>query len=228
MRQFATILIGLLLAIALWYGAWRWMMAGDVARVETSINYQNQAIKTVDRDMVLKSDGVSATGFPFHFRVKVKRLTLSTIDQQRTYAVSLPEVTLVPTDSEQGRYRVELPASFDALYAENGAAPENYRVSVQPIPQVAVRAQGDSTQCSPFPGQTHCAAVAADAPIISYATELPATITLHMELNGESRDAAFQLVPVSVPIFQTIPKELVNPLELFVGVLREALVFKTK
>ena len=228
MGQILKVIVIVLVLIAGWYGAWRWMMSDDVARVRASIDYHNTAIKALDRNIILKADEVSASGFPFHFQVKVKRWTLSAIHTPRTFGVSLPEVTLEPTDSGQGRYRVLLPATFDALYTEDGGVLENYKVTMSSVPQVAVRAQADSNQCSPLPGQAHCKDVAVDAPIITYATEIPATITLHMELNGEAKDAAFQLTPVSIPVFMNIPADVGGSLELFVGVLREALVYHTR
>lgn len=211
-----------------WYGIWHSMMSGDVARVQASLEHHNQRIKEHNRYLVLKADKVEAAGFPFAFRVVVTRPTLSMIFNRETYAVSLPEVLMEPVDSGQGRYRVTLPATFDALYAIDGSAPENYKVTISPVPQFALRAAGDSTKCSLLPGGPKCEPVGETAPILTYASEMPKTLTLHMELNGQKRDAAFNMFAFQLPVFREIPKEMDGPLEMFIGILREAMVYKTK
>jgi hypothetical protein len=228
MKRLGIILAAAALLYAGWYGVWRMMMASDVARVAATISYQDKQFKAADRYVTLKAEHVGPAGFPFHFQVRVTRPELSQIFNKETYAVSFPEIILVPVDSDEGRYRVIAPTHFDALYAVDGQPPEQYHASVDAMPLVLLRAQGDSNQCSNFPGSTPCPAVASDAPLITYAVQLPHTILLHMELNGESRDASFTLIPLDVPIFRTIPANIDDPLELFVGVLRQALVFHAK
>ncbi|MES2984824.1 MAG: hypothetical protein V4735_06535 [Pseudomonadota bacterium] len=228
MRKPIFLFAAALAVVLAWYGIWSGIMAADVARVRTSIEFQNQRLKANNRQMTLKSDGVSAVGFPFHFRVGVTRATLSMISGNETYAVSIPQLTLEPLSSDEGRYRVVLPPVVDAMYAVDGAPPESYIVTISPVPAVQLRAQGDSNTCSPFPGSARCPAVAADAPLISYAPQVPSSLTLDMQLNGETRTASFTMTPLNVPMFAPIPANMTHPLELFIGVLREALVFKTK
>ena len=134
---------------------------------------------------------------------------------------------LTPVDAVQGRYRVALPNHIDALYATDGAAPESYTVTMDAVPSLLLRAQGDSRVCSDLPGMGTCAPVTADAPLISYALQLPASITLHMALGGETRDVKFAAPAFNVPLFLPIPAEIDGPLGLAIGVLREALVFKS-
>ena len=227
MRNLILGVVAFLGVVLLWYGAWHWLMSDDVARVKASIEYQNQQFKTANNYVVFKAESVEANGFPFHFRVRVNKPTLSMIFNQETYAVSFPYALLELTDSDQGRYRVNVPATFDALYATDGAAPEHYTVTADHVPDMLVRAQANSSLCSGLPGTKQCPPVAADAPITTYAVALPSAITLHMELNGESRDAKFDLMSVNIPLFMDIPKNIDRPLEIFVRVLREALVYKT-
>ena len=227
MKKIIVIILCFSVFSLLWYGVWRLLMADNVAQVDVSIHYQNQQFKTVTPTIVLKAESVEAAGFPLGFRVRVVRPVLSMIDGHETFAISLPSLELARTDATEGRYRVILPARFNALYAKDGAAPENYDVTMDAVPPVMLRAQGDSQQCSTFPGAARCAAVKADTPLISYAVATPKMLTLHMALNGDSRDATFELTPMVVPVFRAIPKTMDRPLQIFVGMLREALVFKT-
>jgi hypothetical protein len=207
-----------------WFGVWYAMLAGDVARVKASLAYHNEAMRERSATVNLKFDAVYATGFPFRFAIGVDRATLSMIDGDESYAISIPRLTLEPTDASDGRYRVVLPDAIEALYAKSGAAPEHYTVRANPLPELALSARPARDRCGPMTGKT-CAAVASDAPLVSYAVGLPSSITLTMTLGQESRDAAFPLMAISVPFFQDIPADMRYPLEMFVRVLREALVY---
>jgi hypothetical protein len=227
MRIIATSILGFLALTLLWYGAWHWIMAPDVARVKATIHYHNAQFKMANSYVVLKAEEVRASGFPFEFRVQVLRPVLSMTFNRETYAVMMPEILLESTDQAQGRYRVTIPNSFEALYAMDGSAPESYKITIDPVPKMALRAQKNSATCSDFPGVKRCEPVTADAPLISYALEIPGNITAHMELNSESRDVTFTPPALSVPVFMDIPAAADRLLEIAVGVLREALVFKT-
>ncbi|MFZ4540350.1 MAG: hypothetical protein ACOYNL_00890 [Rickettsiales bacterium] len=207
-----------------WFIVWNILMAADIARVKTSIAYHYKELRTVNRTLSLEADAVYATGFPFRFDIAVKRATLSMVDGEETFAISIPLLTMEKTDSGQGTYRVILPSTVEALYAKNGSAPENYIVSADVMPKLNLSASKE--MCGPLQGK-RCSDVPADAPLVSYAIGLPKSITLHMTLANESRDANFTMPSIDIPIYQPIPKDMSRPLQLFVGVLREALVFKT-
>lgn len=212
--------------VAAWYGVWRMTMASDVARVKATIAYQDAQFKNKNRYMTLKTNDVYATGFPFHGRVRVEQPTLSYIFMDETYAASLAYIDLTPRDESEGSYEAAYPNLISALYAKSGSAPETYTVTMDTLPGLLLRAQGDSTQCSGFPGQPRCADAALDAPLISAALKLPPSITITMTLNGETKTATFQTPSMSVPIYQTIPAGMDDVLQLAVGVLREAMVFR--
>lgn len=230
MRLLATA-FGIFLAISLvWFGIWHSMLSADVTRVKTSIDYQYQQFRTQGRSVSLKADKVYATGFPFKFLIGIDRPTLSMVDGEETFAVSMERVTLSREDTAMGRYRIQLPPVVEALYAKSGAAPENYAVSVKPaeaMPEFYLSAEDATKRCGPLVG-VKCEPVDAKQPIRSFAVVLSKSIILHMVLGAESRDAAFEFVPLNIAIYQSIPQDVSRPLQLFVGVLREALVFKTK
>lgn len=226
MRQLLKI-FGVIFAItALWLTVWMLMMRADVARVKASITHHNEAFRTANTYVNFKADDVYATGFPFRFQVVVARPTLSMVDGDESFSVSFARVLLTPTDAGQGRYHVELPREVEALYGKNGTAPEHYFVVADIVPQLSLSAADSKKPCGPMVGKA-CVDVAADAPIISYAVGFAPSITLSMTLNGETRAANFPLPPIPVPVFQPIPSAVAGSLQLFVGVLREALVYKT-
>lgn len=228
MRNILIICALVLFAIAAWYGVWTWMVSGDVARIEKTIAYHNTRIKNANTSTQLRANKVHAVGFPFHFRVRVEEPTLSSVTGDETYSLSFDYVELTPRDASEGSYVVTYPNLVHALYAKSGSAPEIYTASAdQPI-ALLVRALGNSQQCSGMPGAQRCPDAAPDAPIISLAAGLPAQLTLSMTLNGQTKQALFQLPSVQVPIYQTIPEDWQSPLTLFVGVLREALVYRTQ
>lgn len=209
-----------------WFGVWSLMMAPDVARVKASMDHHYQQLRTHSRAMSLEADSVTASGFPFAFNVRVNRATLSMVDGDETFAISIPSLTMTSSDSSQGTYRVHLPNTVEGLYAKNGQAPEHYLVTADSLPKLNLSAADANKPCGPLQGKV-CVDVAKAAPLISYAVGLPGAITLHMQLGSESRDATFNLPTINVPIYQPIPMDMSRELQLFVGVLREALVFKT-
>ena len=219
---------GLALAVALaWYGIWSVLVAADVARVKNSIAYQYQHLRTANRFVSLEADSVSAAGFPFAFHVVVRRATLSMVDGNETFAVSIPELTMEKMDSAQGIFRVILPNTVQALYAKDGQAPEHYLARVDAMPVLNLSAQDATNPCG-FGTDRACPPVAADAPLVSYALAVPKAISVHMELAADARDVTFDLAPMAlpVPVYQPIPANMSGPLQLAVGVLREALVYK--
>lgn len=225
MRKISLILAAFALLAAGWFGAWHYFMRADVARVKASIAHHDRAIKAVRRHMALKAERVYPAGFPFQFRVGVDRLTLTEIDGMQSYALSLPRIELAKTDAAQGRYRVIAPDRFDAMYSENGQSPERYHVVLSEVPEIVLRAQADSRQCPGLPGSKPCAAVAEGAPLLSYAVKLPRALTLDVTLDGASKPIGFEFIPLNGPMFRAIPADASNPLQLFVGLLREAMVF---
>lgn len=214
------------LMVAAWFGVWSLLVAPDVSRVQASVDYHYQAMKSANRTVTFKAESVESAGFPFAFRVRVIRPTLSQIDGDTTYAISFDQIELQRVNKEEGRYRVRAPATFEALYAENGKAPENYTIVVNEMPAILLRALGSSGECPTIPGLKKCDAVRADAPLKSFAVQLPSYLQLDASLNGKTKQIGFKLMPVNVPLFAEIPADGSRPLQLFVGMLREALVFK--
>ena len=226
MRKF-LLAVSIAFALALgWLGVWSAIMAPDVARVKASIDFHYQQLRAQSRIMSLEADSVHAVGYPFSFNIAVKRATLSMVDGDETFALSIPSLTMASSDSGQGTYRVILPNTIQALYAKNGQAPEHYVVTADARPKLNLSAANAQQPCGPLVGKA-CVDVAADAPLISFAVGLPSTITLHMQLADKARDARFDLPSIAVPIYRPIPNNLTRELQLFVGVLREALVFGT-
>lgn len=221
--KLATAALALVIA---WFGIWSLIMAPDVARVKASIDYHYQQLRTHSRAMSFEADSVTASGFPFAFNIRVKRATLSMVDGDETFAISIPSLTMTLSDSSQGTYRVHLPNTVEGLYAKNGQPPEHYLATADLLPKLNLSAADATKPCGPLAGRK-CVDVASDAPLISYALGLPGAITVHMQLGSESRDATFDLPAIQVPIYQPIPSDMSRQLQLFVGVLREALVFKT-
>jgi len=140
MRRFLIVFAIALAALGAWLVVWMSLMAGDVARVKASIVHRYAALRTHDHRMSIEADAVFATGFPFAFKVGVTRATLSMVDGGETFAISIPSMTLTPTDAGQGTYRANLPDGVEALYAKDGHAPEHYVVRIGGAPELLLSA----------------------------------------------------------------------------------------
>lgn len=212
------------LTLGTYYAIWYHGLSDDVARVEATLAHHNAEFRKQNRWVTLKADSVGRTGFPFAARVLVKRPTLTFVRGDETYGVSLPWAMLTERDAASGTYEVTYTPTAEALYAKSGQAPEEYAVTPDHAPVLLMRAQGDSRECSPFLGAQRCPEVGAEAPLITFAVQLPESITLTMALNGKEKKANFKLIPVNIPLYQRIPAEMDRPVEMLVLILREALI----
>lgn len=198
-----------LVLVAVTYAAWMWMMADKVAQVKATITYHNQRLKSVTPNMVLKADDVSAQGFPFHSRVRIKQLSLSMIEGKETYLLRVERVNV-----KRAGHGVNLiiGTEFDALYAKDGVPPEHYHVVMSDAPGVVL-----STD-EPLP----------QAPYTNYRLFLPPQMHLSITLNGQQKEASFMLPPQNPLSTKPVPANVERPLWLMVSVLREAMVYNGK
>ncbi len=226
MKKLMLILAILLTLTGGYYGIWRYRLADDVARIEATLDHHNREFRSHNRWVTLKADAVKPAGFPFASVVRVERPTLTFVWGEETYGASIPWVELSLRDAASGTYAVTYAATIEAVYAKNGQAPEEYEVRPEPAPALLLRAQGDSRQCSNFPGGMRCPPAALDDPLISFAAQLPPTLNLHITYQGNTKQVAFTLPAINIPLYQRIPAEADRPLELFVNILREAMVFQ--
>ena len=223
MKKFAFLLAALMLLTIVYYIIWRAELADDVARVRATITYQNDQFRAHNRWIEFKADAVYGQGFPFHAYVHVVRPTLTFISGDETFGVSLPWADLHPRGATTGTYEVTYPVAGQALYAKSGIAPEQYDVTPSPAPALLLRAQGDSTHCPTLPGPGHCPPVAATDPLISFAAQIPSTLTLNVTTPQATKQIVFHpMMALDVPIYRTIPADMDQPVEIFVNMLREA------
>lgn len=222
MKKLTIIVVTLLAITAAYYLFWRAQLEEHVARVEATIAYQNQQFRDHNRWITLKADSVKPAGFPFKSRVRVVRPTLTFVWDKETYGASFPAIELQPRDADSGTYEVLYEPKVEVVYAKSGAAPEEYTVSTAAPLSLLLRAQGDSRQCMGFPGGTKCDPVKPSDPLISYAVQLPQTLTVTFANDGKTKDANFQLIALNLPIYQRIPPDMDRALELLVNMCREA------
>lgn len=218
--------MALLLLVGAWYGIWSYLVSADVARVKATLEHHNQGFKAANPYMELRADKVAASGFPFSFRVKVTKPTLSMIWQKQTFAASIPFIELSEVSSSDGRYRVTAPLMMDALFTTDGEAPEQYHVTFSALPKILLRAQGSSALCPNMPGMRQCPPVDAVAPLISFAADLPEEMRMTIDLAGKSKEVKFNFHSMGVPLFFDIPRDGSGLLEIFVGMLREAMIYQ--
>lgn len=227
MRRIFLVLAIIIGLIASYYGIWHYRLSDDVARIEATMKYHNDAFRAKNRWVTLKADSVKAHGFPFESKVRVTRPTLTFVWGQETFGASLPWADFSLRDTRTGTYDVLYSPWVEGVYARNGQAPEEYKVTPKiPLP-VLMRAQGDSRECSIMPGQgmgERCPAVGETDPLISYALKLPSSLTVTIESNGQSKEVMFQMMQTAMPIYMRVPAEMDRPLELFINILREAMI----
>jgi hypothetical protein len=226
MKKFLTVLAILIALVGAYYAYWRSTLSDHVARVEATIVHHNEEFRKHNRWITLKADSVEPAGFPFKAKLRVDRPTLTFVWGKETYGASFPYIELQPRNERSGSYDVLYPVPLEAVYAADGKAPEEYSVElVTPMP-VILRAQGDSRACPNLPGTQPCKQVGATDPLISFAAQLPHKMVLKVGYLDDSSEIGFETVPLPVQVFMAIPKEADRPLQVFVNMLREAMIFQ--
>ncbi len=223
MRKLLLISLALIIGTALWYQSWNAAMKPHVARINQSITHYNQQFKTSNYRATFKSESVRASGFPFAHMVVIDKPNLAMVWGQETYAVETECIELHFEDAGQGRYRLVLPDAIHALYAEAGKAPEAYKVNVENSPTLWARVMDTSSFCK---GES-CQAKP-DAVLSEIGFQPNGDITLDASLGDKTQKIGFPIMALPKPLFMPIPNDPSRPVSLFVGMLREALVFNTK
>lgn len=206
MRKLLVAILLLLVAAGGWFFLWRSMMADDVAQVEATIKHHYDTIKATTPSATLKADAVYATGFPFQFRVAVHRPTLTQVWGSESYAVSFEKIELSRVNAS--RFKVIAPATFDAMYAIVGGAPEQYRVTLNESPQLWLEGKAGEA-------------------LTQYGVVLPKKLVLDVGFNNQTKQIGFDFpVQLPAPVFAPIPADVSNPLQIFIAMLREAMIFQ--
>lgn len=210
MRTLVAILatiFGLMLLYAIAWIAWQQLTYEDVEQMKATVEHHHDVLKESNQKATLKVEKVRASGFPFAVRVALIHPSIAMIAGDETYVVSFSKLEWSKVNDTTYRL-VNLPKELEALYAKSGAAPEKYKVTWNETPEIYLQAVDEKS------------------PLTKFGVKLPRQLTLTAELNGRTRQIGFNnpiLLPQ--PIYQEIPADASRPLALFVGMLREALVY---
>lgn len=213
MKKLLLLILLLLAILGGWYATWRSGMGGHIDRVEATIAQLNQRYKTPRYRATIEYAAIKPSGFPFSRSITITSPRINMIEGRETYSIGLSHATLTYEDETQGRYRLRVSPETQALYAIEGSAPEHYRVSVSGMPGLWLRAgegEGDV------------------APLAQIGFQLAAETMLKAQLGDKTRDIAFRQMAFPKPLFIDIPGDIAYPVSIYVGMLREALVFDTK
>lgn len=221
MRKWTAIALIAFVSLFVWHRIWLAGMQPHVKRIEETIAHYNQLYKSSTYRATIKAAEVRAAGFPFLKKVIIDQPNLAMVQGGITYAVETECIQLIFEDAKQGRYRAEIINDINALYAEAGKAPEAYVVKVSNMPSLWARVQDTSPRCV---GE-HCAAKP-EKLLAELGFELKGDVLLTATLADRSERIGFNAAAIPKPIFMPIPSDVSRPLSLFVGMLREALVFK--
>jgi hypothetical protein len=211
-RGFIITLLVTAIGIAAWVGVWRSGMGTHVALIERSIAHYNQQFKTSSSRSTLKVSGIEAAGFPFAQRVVLRNPSISMVWGEETYAVEMSYITLALEDEREGRYRVTLAPESNALYAQPNRAPESYHVLLNAAPDIWARAGQGATP---------------ETILTQIGIATPHDILLEARLGTSSKKIGFPARTMPLPLFIPIPNDPSRGVSLYVGMLREALVYGT-
>ncbi len=205
----ALIAIGIAAAA---YSGW-WYMSANTLRddVQLVIEEVQHHIRVGNPNARLHVDGVHVSGFPFAPKASIENARISAVYGDETFAV---ETTIIHVSRgfKDGEYRFEIPANeAGALYAKEGASPEEYRFTWDH--NILMNSMGDG-------GTTRLSDVA---------FKLPESITIDASLGDKKKQINFTFDSVkqlAASRIQPLPKDVSPAVMLMVGTLREALVYR--
>lgn len=215
MKRLIILLLIALAILGAWYMSWKNGMSSHIGLIERSIAEANQRYKTNAYRATIEHGAIHASGFPFKRAVRVEAPSITMIYGKETYAIRLPELYFTLEDELLRSFQLTLPSQATALYAIEGKAPENYSIDISGVPQVWMRVFGVHSKVPP------------NVTLREVGFQLPPEIMLNATLGDRTEKIAFRQMALPRPIFMKIPADISRPTYLFVGMLREALVFNT-
>ena len=202
--------------------------------VDVSLLKLRQDLKQTNPNMRVQWDDISLAGFPFAPSAIVQAPTLSMVYHGESYSVGFDALHFSPGGiagvPREGVYIVA-PKTHDmrAMFAQNGSAPEQYHIewdSPVQLKLLAYNPEMKSQRC--VPGQ-RCLSAPSQAYALSHMrVTLPASLLLLAGHNQVYKPIQFRfndLQRAAVAQERPIPADMTHPLQLFVGMLREAHIF---
>ncbi len=197
---------------AVLYSSW-WYMSANTLRgdVQSVIEEVQHHIRVGNPNARLHVDGVGIAGFPFTPKASLDNARISVVYGDETFAVEAAAVH-VTRGYKDGEYQFTIPANAGgALYAKQGASPEEYRFTWDNA--VLMNSMGDG-------GTKRLSDVA---------FTLPESITIDASLGEKKKQIGFtfdSLKQLAASRIQPLPKDISPAVMLMVGTLREALVYR--
>lgn len=194
------------------YSGWWYVNAGNLRdEVKLAIEEVQHHIRVGNPSARLHIDGISRAGFPLMPKASIENARISVVYGDETFAVETASMH-VSRGSKDGEYRFEIPANTGgAMYAKEGAAPEEYRFTWDNA--VIMHSMGDG-------GTTR---------ISDVAFSLPESITIDATLGDATKKIGFTFDSIkqfAAARIQPLPKDVSSAVMLMVGTLREALVHR--
>lgn len=199
---------------------WYISVRAAYAHIEMSLLHWRQEFKKTNPNTRIQFDGIHFSGFPFATKIVLVNPTLSTIVGNESFAIGFTQAALVESGAE-GFYTLVVPENKGrAVYAVNGSAPEEYRVSWDNAVQIMFTAY-DKTGAKPRLVNT--------VPISDIRLILPEKLQLTAQLGTKSQLIRFDYPEIqrrAIGMERSVPADVTPLLQLSLGVLREALVFQ--
>lgn len=194
------------------YSGW-WYMSATALRDDVSqvIEEVQHHIRVGNPSARLHVDGIGIAGYPFAPKASLENARISVVYGDETFAVET-ETLHIARGYKEGEYRFEMPVNVGgALYAKEGASPEEYRFTWDNA--VVMNSMGDG-------GTKRLSDVA---------FTLPESVTINASLGDKTKKIGFtfnSLQQLGASRIQPLPKDISPAVMLMVGTLREALIYR--
>jgi hypothetical protein len=219
MSKFMSGLFGTLVIVALMLFAYylRWSTGAEAYRDEVLANiaHHQQRFNAGNNvsQLSIAYESADVTGFPFAKSVRLYRPSVRLALGAEQFYIDSATMELTPQDEANKRYAVVISPDLSVGYKSGQAAQETYRVHIREAPKIWLQARE---------GDADSSAMWAEYGVAFVSNKL----ILDVSNQAKSEQIGFPTMATQMPLWGSIPSNVNYPVQMFVGMLREALVFR--
>lgn len=190
----------------------RWSGGADEQKawVLANISHFEQQFTSNTAKVQFQYDSIEVLGFPFSHYVRFYQPALNLRVGAEHFYIALNRMDMMPDGDEQQRYQLEISNEMTVGYKSTGNVQESYRLHVSGLPKLWL-------QAAEGPAPAHWS---------EYGVAFTGSLTLDVTNDQKSEKIGFNPMATPIPIWRKIPAHIHYPAQLFVGMLREAMVYR--
>lgn len=178
-----------------------------------NLEHYEQVFTTPTAKLSFDYAAAKLDGFPFAKRVKLYQPSVTVQVGKEYYYIAANSIVFIPQGENRNRYQLEVSHDMSSSYKADNIEQENYRLYISGMPKIWL--------------QTERGRSADDLIWNEFGTAFETrTLVIDVSYGDKSEKIGFTPIPTTAPIWSKIPSFTHYPIQLFVGMLREAMIYR--